>query len=255
MENNSIGVVIPSYGSLQFLTFSIKSVLNQSIPVDSIVIVNDCPHSELNRLLEKFEACALKSGIDFVILNNPINIGAGASRLRGIEALNTEWVAFLDSDDIWPRDRIEKILTYLEISDFIAGDYIRISGKVTKITSNWRGKKGILKFGNPFGNSTVMVRRELLRRTGYSQLRKRQDWATWQKLILGNEIRVSYVNIPLAIYMDRPNSLSKGLITNIKYSILVYRENNISILCIFPYLIFQAKKKIGLKLQCKNLRF
>ena len=102
--------------------------------------------------------------------------GAGAARQAGVEAATQRWIAFLDSDDLWPPDYLEHRVRLLQRGhEFICGpyDYVNRDGQIIEsinlknsFLSGWR----LLK-SNPIGNSSVTSnRRSLMQRGGYSRL-------------------------------------------------------------------------------------
>lgn len=89
----SIGVVIPTYNRAHCVGEALESILNQEVPVDRIVVVDDGSTDDTEAVLRRFG-----SRIEVI---RQTNAGVSTARNRGIAALDTEWVTFLDSDDLW----------------------------------------------------------------------------------------------------------------------------------------------------------
>ncbi|MCB1024386.1 MAG: glycosyltransferase family 2 protein [Acidobacteria bacterium] len=97
MKHASISVVIPAYDRERFVGEAIESVLAQTMSVDEIIVVD-------NNCTDNTVAIAEKLGARVVEEKTP---GASAARNRGIKESRNEWIAFLDSDDVWEAEKIE----------------------------------------------------------------------------------------------------------------------------------------------------
>lgn len=95
----SVSVVIPSYNRGATLMRAIKSVFAQDYPISEIIVVDDNSTDDTREILEK-----LGSRVTWFV--NPTNMGSQYSRNRGVTASTGEFVAFLDSDDVWRKDKI-----------------------------------------------------------------------------------------------------------------------------------------------------
>ena len=96
----NISVVIPTYNRIELLKRSIDSVINQTIKPSEIIIVDDGS-------IDGTEAM-VKNKYDSLKLITQKNKGASAARNSGIKASSGEWICFLDSDDEWKNDKLEK---------------------------------------------------------------------------------------------------------------------------------------------------
>ncbi len=93
-----ISCVIPVYNGERFVTEAIESALQQSYRPLQVVVVDDGSTDDTPERLRSFE-----NRIDVVTQKNA---GAGAARNRGVEAARGQWIAFLDSDDLWLPDKL-----------------------------------------------------------------------------------------------------------------------------------------------------
>ena len=96
----NISVVIPSYNRKEFLKRSIDSVINQTKKPLEIIVVDDGSTDGTETMI--------KSDYDFVKFIKQKNKGVSAARNIGIEVSIGEWICFLDSDDEWKKDKLEK---------------------------------------------------------------------------------------------------------------------------------------------------
>ena len=96
----NISVVIPSYNRIEFLKRSIDSVINQTKKPFEIIVVDDGSTDGTETMI--------KSDYDFVKFIKQKNKGVSAARNIGIKVSIGEWICFLDSDDEWKKDKLEK---------------------------------------------------------------------------------------------------------------------------------------------------
>lgn len=96
---SSISVVIPTYNRVSLLGRALDSVLAQTLPADEIIVIDD--GSTDNTVL------MLKSRYPGIKLMTQDNRGVSAARNAGIEAARHDWIALLDSDDVWHQNKLE----------------------------------------------------------------------------------------------------------------------------------------------------
>ena len=94
-----VSIIIPYYKKKNYINKTISSVLNQSYQKFEIIIINDEPGKSSKDIL----ACIKKKDKRIKIINNKKNIGAGASRNKGIKIARGNYIAFIDSDDLWKK--------------------------------------------------------------------------------------------------------------------------------------------------------
>ncbi|XQW85360.1 glycosyltransferase family 2 protein [Thalassotalea piscium] len=102
----SISVVIPFYYAEEFFKESLNSVLNQTVTVNEIIVVNDGCGQSTEDYLAKFP--------EINVINLPDNQGPSIARNTGIKAAKGEWIAFLDADDLWEPNKLELQIQFLE---------------------------------------------------------------------------------------------------------------------------------------------
>jgi glycosyltransferase involved in cell wall biosynthesis len=101
-----VSVVIPTYNSAPYLIEALESVLIQTYPIHEIIIVDDGSSDNTVEVLEPYS--------NSIIYLKQHNAGSATARNTGIERATGEWVAFLDSDDVWEPDKIEKQVAYIQ---------------------------------------------------------------------------------------------------------------------------------------------
>lgn len=236
----SFSVVIPAYKSENFIFKSVSSALNQSFsPLEVIVIVDPPFDSELD-ILNKINDDRL------IVLKNEKNMGPAYSRNRGWSIAKGNYVAFLDSDDIWFKDKLlyqSKIIerynpVLLSCENIYSKDYIDRVNDSKEIVKRVSINKQLLK--NRFHTSNVVVKKDLSIRFDESY-RMSEDFMLWSRIVSENK-NCFYSNIVVSYYYEDEHK--QGLSSNFK-KIYKYGEKKVlSILRkekrinLFQYLFF-----------------
>lgn len=97
-----ISVIIPTFNRANFILNCIQSVQKQTYKIDEIIVIDDGSNDNTKELLRH---------LDITYIQQP-NKGVSSARNRGILLAKNEWIAFLDSDDVWETQKIEKHVTY-----------------------------------------------------------------------------------------------------------------------------------------------
>lgn len=97
----NVSVVIPAYNRPDYLELAIKSVLSQTYPIAEIIIVDDCSTTDLLPVISAFADDRIRYH------KSTKNMGNGYSRNQGTKMAKSEWIAYLDDDDIWFENKIE----------------------------------------------------------------------------------------------------------------------------------------------------
>lgn len=159
----SVSVIMPHYNALDTIRRSIDSVVNQTLSVGELIIVDDGSSSvdELVRFVSGYENI-----VPIVLITLDVNCGAAHARNIGIQHSKFKYIAFLDSDDVWHPEKIKLQYSVMEEHDmFLSGHgYLfnltnqKFQTQVSvEFTSVYRNK---FMWGNPLFTPTVMARRE-----------------------------------------------------------------------------------------------
>jgi len=101
-----VSVVIPTYNRAEMLRGALESVRAQTVPASQVAVVDDGSTDHTVEVVRDFAS----SGLPIVYLTGPHRDRLGEARNRGVEATGGEWIAFLDSDDIWKPERLRRQL-------------------------------------------------------------------------------------------------------------------------------------------------
>lgn len=106
--NDLVSIVTPSYNTARFIAETIESVLAQTYSNWEMIIVDDCSTDDTDTVVKPY-----LSDTRIKYLKNEKNSGAAVSRNRALREAKGRWVAFLDSDDLWLPDKLEKQITFM----------------------------------------------------------------------------------------------------------------------------------------------
>ena len=193
-----VSVVIPSRNRIAYLPRAISSVLNQSFVVQEIIIIdNDSSDETISYVKKKFKKVK-------VIKEN--KIGVSHARNLGIKNSSYEWIAFLDSDDEWMPDKINKQFSFLKKVNFklqfVHTNEIWIKNGLLKNQKKKHLKKGGYIFENcldicRISPSSVLINKSLFEKFGLFDTKFKicEDYELW--LRLSSKIEIGYLNEPL----------------------------------------------------------
>lgn len=225
MEKGLVSVITPTYNCADFIGETIESVQSQIYQNWEMIIVDDCSTDNTKEVVDKY--ISKDSRIKYFCLKN--NSGAAVARTKAMELASGEYMAFLDSDDIWPEDKLKKQLYFMKEHDvaFTCTAYEQIdeNGKPLNKVINTVPKADYNRvlLDCPVGNSTVMYNVEKMGKFEVPNIRKRNDDALWLQM-LKREKYVYGLNIVLMKYRIRHNSISSNKFKVIKYHWILYRN-------------------------------
>lgn len=184
----SVSVVIPAYRSAQTIARALASVAAQTIkPLEAIVIDDGSNDGTFEAAL----ACKdHMNGVELVVLRQE-NKGAGAARNAGLRAAKGDWLAFLDADDEWSPQKIERSLAHAEGATLVAHDYIEVKNGRETVMDCGRHLKAsddpfeALMLRGFIPSITVLAKRnDVLGVGGFEEsLPAAQDYDLWLKLL------------------------------------------------------------------------
>ncbi|WP_329471062.1 glycosyltransferase family 2 protein [Exiguobacterium sp. 9-2] len=219
-----VSVIIPTYNSAKYLKRTIDSVLKQTYQNFQIIIIDDCSQDETKKIVENYQKKF--SEIKYILLDK--NSGAAVARNTGIKKAEGKYLAFLDSDDVWFEDKLEIQLKYMRENKltFTCTNYnkidendIDLNKEVLYPTSMTYEK--LLK--NNCGNSTVIYDCQSLGKTYIEDIKKRNDYVMWLKVIKKSG-KLHNVGETLSSHRIRSGSISSNKIDLVKYHWYVYRK-------------------------------
>lgn len=107
MIDGLVSVIMPSWNTSNFIAESIQSVIDQTYENWELIIVDDCSTDNTDEVVAKFTDKRIR------YFKNEKNSGAALSRNRGLREARGEWIAFLDSDDLWNSEKLEHQISFM----------------------------------------------------------------------------------------------------------------------------------------------
>lgn len=224
MNNLKVSVITPVYNTEEFLRETIESVLNQTYENFEYILIDDCSLDNSAEIIKEYQQS--DSRINYIKLNE--NLGAAVARNTGLENAEGRYIAFIDSDDVWHPEKLEKQLMFMQKYGraFTYTKYERISEEGEfEGAPNFPEKlnyTGLLK-NTAIACSTVVIDRKIIEDFRMPLVRKGQDTATWLQ-ILKNHDYAYLVDDVLNQYRTRRNSLSNNKWYALKRTWNTYRN-------------------------------
>ena len=184
IESDLVSVIMPSFNCGDLVECSIRSVQAQTYSNWEIIFVDDCSTDDtISRVM------AMKSNDDRIrLFQNESNKGAAVSRNNALREAKGRWVAFLDSDDLWEPEKLEKQLRFMEENDYkfsyTCYKEMDASGNDTGVIVSGPLKittAGMFAFCWP-GCLTVMYDAEAIGLVQIEDIKKNNDYAMWLKV-------------------------------------------------------------------------
>jgi teichuronic acid biosynthesis glycosyltransferase TuaG len=210
--NNLVSIITPSYCSARFIAKTIESVLSQTYQNWEMIIVDDNSLDDSPEFIKKL----IKGKSRMKLIELVENVGSAMSRNVALEASNGRFIAFLDSDDIWHPDKLEKQVEFMlkrkipisftsyELIDENGASKNHAIYSVKKLNQLDYLKNTIIGF------STSMIDTEYTgRKFRFMDIRTRQDTSLWITLLGGGHVAYGMHNI-LVDYRVHSNSISSN---------------------------------------------
>jgi glycosyltransferase involved in cell wall biosynthesis len=203
-----VAVVIPAHNAAPYLDVTLSSLAQQTVRPEQVLVVDDGSTDDTAAVAERHGATVLRQA----------QAGPGAARNRGLAAATSEFVAFLDADDWYALDKLERSVEHLqELGAACMGtDAWLVRGDRVERRKNDRRMVPmvltleLLLAGNPVICSTVVARRKALQEAGgfdeHPDLVATEDYDLW--LRMAQREPIAYLPEPLTFYRVHPGSLS-----------------------------------------------
>ncbi len=180
-----VTVVMPVYNAESFLADAIESVLNQTYRNFELLLIDDCSKDESLHIAKKYE----EKDRRVRVLRNRVNQGVAKTRNYGVREAKGEYIALLDSDDVWQQEKLERQLHLLEQENaelaYCSYDFIDEEGRtilrpflVPKKTDFNR-----MLYENDIGCSTVVIRSDVFKQHLFNPDCYHEDYALWMELL------------------------------------------------------------------------
>lgn len=206
----TVSVIIPTFNSASFTESAVRSVLAQTYRDFEVIVVDDASTDGSGTKLEslatwdpRIRVCRLGR-----------NVGAAGARNHGLRLANGRFVAFLDGDDLWDADKLDRQLAFMveQGAAFSFTGLRVISAKGIELDRIERVPARMiytdLLKNTAIACSTVVLDRQMLGEIRFPDMRTRQDSALWYSLLRGGGFAAGLSEV-LASYRITPNSISR----------------------------------------------
>ena len=220
-----VSIITPTYNAEKFITETLKSVQNQTYQNWEMILVDDASTDETVKIISDFA----KKDSRIKLFKLEKNSGNGFARNIALEKAVGKYIAYLDADDVWFPNKLEKQIQFLKENNlhFTFSFYDCIDEEGNSLNRRVQAPVNLtydeLFFCNYVGNLTAIYDADYFGKIILEATQKRQDWRLWLTIL--KQIQVTKpVPEPLAFYRIRKDSISSSKFKLIKHNFGVYRE-------------------------------
>ena len=243
-----VSIIVPVYNAEKYLDDTINTVLDQTYTNWELILVNDCSTDNSVKVIKKYKDKRIK------LLNNKINSKAAISRNNGIKEAKGKYICFLDADDKWDKEKLEKQIKFINEKDCafsftsyeFADENCIPNGKQVHVPERISYKQALKN--TTIWTSTVMFNMDKLSKEDIymPNVPRGQDTATWWKVLKKIDYAYGLDNV-LSFYRRTNDSLSANKLVALKRTWNLYRNiehlNIFSSIYNFTIYCFNAVKR------------
>lgn len=220
-----VSIITPCYNSADFIVPTLHSVLEQTYKNWELIVIDDCSKDNTCKIIEGF----VQQNHNIKLIKLSQNGGVANARNVGLEHAKGKYVAFLDSDDIWLKEKLAKQVTYMEGQNlpmtFCAYNRIDEEGN---IISRKIEAPGSVNYRQLLSHNVIIFSTSLTLRSAIGDLKFKkaghEDWIFWLDLFKKN-ISGYGINEALVLYRIRKGSVSANKLKVIGYTWKILRES------------------------------
>jgi len=249
MENKKaeVDIILPNFNSFKFIDETIQSIINQNYTKWKLIIIDDNSNHETKNKIRKYEK--LKKIKIFWFKKN---MGAAYCRNFAIKKTNSNFIAFIDSDDVWRKNKLKKQISFMKKNNFsfTYTNYVTIGLKKRNIITPEKISYDKFIRNTSIATSTMIVKRKISKGVEFTNSKICEDYFYKCKIL--KRVKFAYrLNSNLCKYRIRRGSLQSNKLKNFywiwkinhKYNKLGFIDNLISLILIS----FNSLSKYGFK--------
>ena len=222
-----VSVIMPTYNCGAYIAESIDSVLAQTLSSWELIVVDDCSTDNTEEIVSNYS----KQYPNIFFYKLEENGGPAAARSLAIKMARGKYCAFLDSDDLWMPDKLEKQIRFMQEKGalFSCTAYRQISETGEDLHTRINPprlityKKCVL-LGNPIGNLTAMYDQEKLGKFEVPPIKKRNDFALWLQILKKTPYCYGMEDVLSKYRLGRHGSVSHNKLIQAKYHWILYHD-------------------------------
>ena len=228
--NDLVSVIVPAHNAEPFLEAALRSALAQSYGRLEVIVIDDGSTDGSARIAARVAADDRRVRL----IRCKTNVGAARARNAGIEAATGRYIAFLDSDDLWLPEKTARQLAVFEATQALVcytayrtmDEAGRYGSRVIPVPATVTHAE--LLHTNVIPTSSAMYDTRRIGKVYMPDLRKRQDYGLWLKILKEADTRPGPVAVgidePLMVWRRRAGSVSSNKLSAARYQWRVYRE-------------------------------
>lgn len=222
MNEILVSVIIPAYNCANLITKALDSALAQDVPME-IIVIDDCSKDDLDGVMERY-----REHPQIHYLKNENNRGVAETRNRGIALAKGEYIAFLDADDYWEKDKLKKQLTLIAEKGTVICSTARelmnpdgtLTGYVIPVMTDYNFAD--IRKQNQINCSSVLIKAEVAKEFPMHHDDSHEDYLMWLE-VLKKYGKGCAVNEPLLKYRITNTGKSGNKWNSAKMTYRTYR--------------------------------
>lgn len=208
MIEGMVSIIMPSWNTGRLIAESIQSVIDQTYPNWELLIVDDCSTDNTDEVVEKFHDERIR------YFHNESNSGAALTRNHALQKARGEWIAFLDSDDLWMPEKLEHQLNFMQENHYVLSytEYEKIDEESQPLNIYVSGPEKVSRrkmyHYDYIGQLTMMYSAKYFGQIQIKDIKKNNDYAIRLQLYKKPDTCAYLLKENLAKYRVRKNSIS-----------------------------------------------
>ena len=245
MDKEKVSIIVPMYNAEKFIGKTIESVLSQTYENWEMLIMNDVSTDNSLAVVNEFA----KKNDRIKVVNTEKNMGVVKGRNHLIDLANGKYIAFLDADDYWHSQKLEKQIQFMKEKNasISCTEYTRVKENEEKINDviikEEISYNDMLK-NNYLGCLTVIYDAEKIGKRYFKELEKNEDYVLWLEIV--KDVNTIYgLKENLAYYRVLDNSRSSNKVKTAKVRWEIYRKiEKLSLLKSIYYFLHYAIRAV-----------
>ena len=208
MVDGLVSIIMPSWNTAKWIGESIESVINQTYSNWELIIVDDCSSDNTEEIVNRYSDKRIR------YIKNEKNLGAALTRNRAIREAHGEWIAFLDSDDLWMPRKLEKQVAFMKNNNYDLSfhEYMKIDEDNNPLYIYVSGPKTVNKYKiykyDYIGQLTMIYSAKHFGLIQIKDIKKNNDYAIRLMLYKKPDTKAYLLRDNLAKYRVRKKSIS-----------------------------------------------
>lgn len=221
-----VSIIVPCYNAGKYLSYTLDSILDQTYTNWEAIIIDDCSTDNSVSIINSY----IVGDARFKLIESKVNSGGPAvPRNIGLDSALGDYIAFLDSDDLWLPEKLEHQLRFMSVNNVnlsctsyeLINEIGISSGKIVRSKRKMNFNKYLRN--TTIGFSSTIVNRDLLNGIRFKRLPIAEDFSFWLDVLRDNRIMYGLDEV-LTKYRIQKNSLSANKYKSAKQIWKIYRN-------------------------------